>query len=249
MLYRRLIPKIVVESFASKDSKGFRSILTRSYSPYRVVGDPLSQIKIQQSNLVDEIMLVNRVRSEFDLNFCNLVLQACEFLNSPLLVGGAITRTLHADMIFDAGADKIVIGQNRGDRKLLENIATKYGVQSLTISVDYTDKDLESGFEDFFRRELSLGYLNLAGELCLNNISKDGRGEGPDLTLVDIFRSETNVPIVVGCGISTVNQIAQCFEIGCDAVTLSTFLSQTDQSIKQLRSHLSLLGVHIRTKN
>ena len=249
MLYRRLIPKILVESANSKSSSGFQSILTRAFEPHRVIGDPLSQIRIQQSNLVDEIMLVDRTRSGFNSDFCNLVLQACELLNTPLVVGGGLASSLHAEMLFDSGADKVIIGSNRSDLKLLENIASKHGVQSLVVSMDYSEEDLEFGIEALWEREMSMGYLSLIGEICINNTSRDGLRIGADLRFVDFFSTETKAPIVVGSGISSVNQIAECFTAGCDAVTLSTFLSHTDQNIKQIRSHLSALGIHIRTRN
>jgi imidazole glycerol phosphate synthase subunit HisF len=249
VLYRRLIPKIVVESANSKTSSGYRSVLTRGYEPHRTIGDPLSQIRIQQSNLVDEIVMINRCVTGFESTFSELILKACEILNTPLTVGGAITKFSHAEILFGSGADKVVIGRNRDDLELLESIASKYGIQALVISVDYSEKDLAFGPEEFWEREQSLGYLSFAGEVCLNNISRDGGGVGADLRIVNFVHKVTKIPIVVGSGISTVNQIAECFKIGCDAVTLSTFLSQTDQSIKQIRSHLNALGVHIRTRN
>ena len=91
--------------------------------------------------------------------------------------------------------------------------------------------------------------MSFAGESALNNKSRDGSGEGVDLRLVKTLQSTTKAPIVVGCGVSGVEHIADCFRAGCDAVTLSTFLSQTDQSIKQIRSHISTLGINIRTRN
>lgn len=249
MLFRRLIPKIVVENTDTPNSPRFRAILTRSYNPFRVIGDPISQIVIQQSNLVDEIMLIHRNRSQFDSSFCNLVLESCEVLNTPLTIGGAIASPAQAKMIFDAGADKVIIGRQRGNLDLLESIATNHGAQSLVISIDYSATDTLSGFEEFWERELSLGYLKLAGEICINNTSHDGKGEGVDLNFISEIRKETRAPIVVGCGVSSVSHIAECFRVECDGVTLSTFLSQSDQNIKQIRSHLSSLGVHIRTRN
>ena len=123
MLFKRLIPKIVVEKHDSATSSIFRSILTRAYETFRVVGDPISQIKIQQSNLVDEILLVHRNRGRFDGAFPNLVLSSCEYLNTPLTVGGAVTEPLHARILFESGADKIVIGRARSNLELLESIA------------------------------------------------------------------------------------------------------------------------------
>jgi cyclase len=249
MLFKRLIPKIVVEKHDSATSSIFRSILTRAYETFRVVGDPISQIKIQQSNLVDEILLVHRNRGLFDGAFPDLVLRSCEYLNTPLTVGGAVTEPLHARILFESGADKIIIGRARSNLELLESIASNYGAQALVISIDYSDDDLKFGVNKFCENEISLGYMSLAGEIALNNKGRDGSGEGVDLRLVKTLQGATKAPIVVGCGVSGVEHIADCFTAGCDAVTLSTFLSQTDQSIKQIRSHISALGVNIRTRN
>jgi cyclase len=249
MLYKRLIPKIVIEKTDSRAPILFKSILTRAFEPFRVVGDPISQVKVQQSNLVDEILLVHRNRGLFDNSFPDLVLRSCEYLNTPLTVGGAVSEPSHARILFESGADKIIIGRARSNLALLESIVSNYGAQALVVSIDYSDDDLKLGVNTFCESEISFGYMNLAGEIALNNKDRDGSGEGVDLRLVKTLESATKTPIVVGCGVSSVEHIADCFRAGCDAVTLSTFLSQTDQSIKQIRSHISTLGVNIRTRN
>jgi cyclase len=249
MLFKRLIPKIVVEKTDSRDPLSFKTILTRAFEPFRVVGDPISQVKIQQSNLVDEILLVHRNRGLFDITFPDLVLRSCEYLNTPLTVGGAVTEPSHARRLFESGADKIVIGRARSNLALLESIVSNFGAQALVISIDYSDDDLKFGVDKFCENEISFGYLSLAGEIALNNIDRDGSGAGVDLRLVETLQGTTKAPIMVGCGVSSVGHIIDCFSAGCDAVTLSTFLSQTDQSTKQIRSHISTLGVHIRTRN
>ena len=249
MLYKRLIPKIVVDNNGNQAQSGFNAILTRVFGRYRVIGEPLSQIRIQQSNLVDEIMLVHRNRDSFDSTFCDLILNTCELLTTPLTVGGAISTLEHVKMVFESGADKIVIGRNRKNLPLLEEIAANHGIQSLVISIDYTDDDLSLGIDKFLEKEFSLAYFQLAGEICLNNISRDGGGGGVDVRLVGNFKDITSAPIVVGCGVANVSHLVECFEAGSDAVTLSTYLSHTDQSIRQIRSHLSARGVHIRTKD
>jgi cyclase len=249
MLFKRLIPKIVVEKHDSPAPLIFKSILTRAYEEFRVVGDPISQVKIQQSNLVDEILLVHRNRGLFDYTFPDLVLRTCEYLNTPLTVGGAVTEPSHARILFESGADKIVIGRARSNFALLEWIVSNYGAQALVISIDYSSDDLKFGVHKFCEREISFGYMSFAGEIALNNKNRDGSGAGVDLSLVETLQGTTRAPIVVGCGVSSVEHIADCFRAGCDAVTLSTFLSQTDQSIKQIRSHISTLGVNIRTRN
>jgi imidazole glycerol phosphate synthase subunit HisF len=248
MLYKRLIPKIVVERSTATQS-GFRAITTRNFIPFRVIGEPISQIKIQQSNLIDELMLVHRNRGNFDSLFLDLVSEISKLLSTPLTVGGAVANINDAMSLFERGVDKIVIGRNRDQQRLLNQIVDNYGKQSLVISVDYQTDDLISGIDDFIRMESLKGYFDFAGEISLNNISLDGSRQGVDLQLIGVFSKVMDVPLVVGSGVGSTSQIAECFEKGAAAVSLGTFLSNSDQSIKQIRSHLNSLGVHIRIDN
>ena len=238
-----------MERSTTNSENSFRAITTRNFLPFRVIGEPFSQIKIQESNLIDELMLVHRYMGKFDSQFLDLVFEISKILSTPLTVGGAVASINDAKSLFDRGADKIVIGRNRDKQSLLSQIVDEYGKQSLVISVDYQPDDLLSGVDDFMRRESLKGYFNFAGEVSINNISLDGSRQGVDLKLINFFNKVTDVPLVVGSGAGSTSQIAECFKKGADAVTLGTFLSQTDQSIKQIRSHLNSLGIHIRIDN
>lgn len=238
-----------MERSTTNSETSFRAITTRNFLPFRVIGEPFSQIKIQESNLIDELMLVHRNVGKFDSQFLDLVFEISKFLSTPLTVGGAVASIKDAKSLFDRGADKIVIGRNRDKQSLLSQIVDEYGKQSLVISVDYQPDDLLNGVDDFMIRESLKGYFNFAGEVSINNISLDGSRQGVDLKLINVFRNVTDVPLVVGSGAGSTSQIAECFKKGADAVTLGTFLSQTDQSIKQIRSHLNSLGIHIRIDN
>lgn len=238
-----------MERSTTNSESNFRAITTRNFLPFRVIGEPYSQVKIQESNLIDELMLVHRNMGKFDSLFLELVFEISKFLSTPLTVGGAVAGINDAKSLFDRGADKIVIGRNRDKQSLLSQIVEEYGKQSLVISVDYIPDDLLSGVDDFIRTESLKGYFNFAGEVSINNISLDGLRQGVDLKLINVFSNVIDVPLVVGSGAGSTSQIAECFEKGADAVTLGTFLSNTDQSIKQIRSHLNSLGIHIRIDN
>ena len=238
-----------MERSTTTSKSGFRAIITRNFIPFRVIGEPFSQVKIQQSNLIDELMVVHRNKGNFDSLFLDLVSEISKLLSTPLTAGGAVASIKDANSLFERGADKIVIGRNRDQQRLLNQIVDNYGKQALVISVDYQPDDLLTGIDNFIRTESLKGYFNFAGEISINNISLDGSRQGVDLQLIDIFSKVIDVPLVVGSGAGSTSQIAECFEKGADAVTLGTFLSNTDQSIKQIRSHLNSLGVHIRIDN
>jgi cyclase len=67
-------------------------------------------------------------------------------------------------------------------------------------------------------------------ELILLDIVAWKRGTGPDLELVSEVADETTVPLTVGGGITTADQVAQMLEAGADKVSLNS-ATFTDPSL------------------
>jgi imidazole glycerol phosphate synthase subunit HisF len=123
MIYKRLVPKIVVYRDIVDESSQFTSILTRNYEPHRNIGLPLEQIKILQSNLVDEITITQVNKFGFDYKFVDLIQNISEIVSTPISVGGFISEWSHASALFQAGADKIILGQSKSNRQLASKIS------------------------------------------------------------------------------------------------------------------------------
>ena len=91
MLKRRLIPKLQLglrQSF-----RGPQSVLmvTRNFANSRAIGDPLSQAKIFEAQLADELILVDLTRTPDSWPVLLKTLEAVsEALAAPLAVGGGV---------------------------------------------------------------------------------------------------------------------------------------------------------------
>jgi imidazole glycerol-phosphate synthase subunit HisF len=247
MLYKRLVPKITVHRNVDDESSKFTSIITRGYQNFRNIGLPLEQVKILQSNLVDEITIVQKNERYFDYKFVRLIQEICEIISTPITVGGSISEWHHASVLFQAGVDKLILGRNKSNKLLATKISEQYGAQSLVYSLDYT---LESRLQNPNLLKDSIVFAEKFGfgEILLNNISLDGTRKGLDLGALDEALLLTHLPVMIGCGVGSINHLHRGFTSGANAIALSTFLSQMDQTPRQVRSHLGALGVHIRMK-
>jgi imidazole glycerol-phosphate synthase subunit HisF len=245
MLFKRLVPKLVVVS--QTHTSDFVSVLTQSYHFKRVIGSVLSQCRIFDSNLVDEIVIVNKSHV-FNNDFVDLVNLISRNIQTPLSVGGSISILEHGQRLIQAGADKIILGESRMNRSLANRLAENHGSQALVFSLDYNENELLKN-PNFFESQITWANENGFGEILLNNIDRDGTKMGLDIERLKTVRSLTKMPIMMGCGVGKVEHIRDAFFAGSNAVASSTFLATLDQSPKQIRSHLNATGVHIRYLN
>lgn len=246
MPYKRLVPKIVVNWNSTLNK--FVSILTKQYQPNRVIGDPISQMRVLQSNLVDEITVVLK-SSNFDNRFVDLVEELASNISTPLSVGGSIRNIEQCKNLVAVGVDKLILGRSADDVALVNSAVSLFGTQSVAYSYDFDELDEEALspalLHEIARKVESQGF----GELHLNSWRRDGMLAGPELKLITAIRSRIHVPIVVGCGVGQIKDIFDCFQLGADGVALSSFLATHDQPPKQIRSHLHSMGCNIRYKN
>ena len=66
MLKKRIIPKILIQEKLLDEKKIITSVLSKSFSNYYLIGDPISQAKIFESQLADEF--INFINSAKKIN-------------------------------------------------------------------------------------------------------------------------------------------------------------------------------------
>lgn len=258
MLKSRIIPKLQV---IYKDYGNFFkpvTVTSRSFAQYRPVGDPLSQAKIYESNMVDELMLVAIGHSSEHWNkFAGLVQTLSESLATPLAVGGGIRYFHQVQTLFANGADKVVLNTAAyHDPNLLTSIVETYGSQSLVVSIDVRSNRESENWTLYSNSGLTKEDVSLrshlhnlsrigVGEILLTSIDRDGSSLGLDLPLISLC-SDITVPLIVsgGCGLSA--HFVQGFAAGASAIAAGTFFCQRDQNPLQCRSHL--LNSHINVR-
>ena len=146
MLKKRLIPKLL---FKLRDS--FRGpkpllVITKEFKSMKPMGDPVSQAKIFEAQLADELVFLNIERSDESWPiFLSTISNMANSLATPLAVGGGIKNFEQVQQLLDRGADKIVLNSAAIDKpSLIEKIANSYGSQCVVLSIDLRlNKDSE----------------------------------------------------------------------------------------------------------
>jgi len=159
---------------------------------------------------LDELIVLNASRTKKDIEeFSQIVSRLASKVFIPITAGGGIRKIEDAEQLFNSGADKLSLNSVLySDSKLVNAIAKKYGTQSIVAIIDYKIKDdepviyIENGAQQIDVK-LSEYITTLeemgVGEVVLNSIDQDGTGFGYDIEIVERYKSEFRVPLII-CG-------------------------------------------------
>lgn len=255
-LYRRIIPKILITY--NPRYKMFSSTVTKNFKVHRFVGHPTSQALIYESNIADELMILNVEPQSVKIkDFLNTIRDINSVIHMPMSVGGGISSLDEAKLLFNLGVEKVVIGQAfQSNPKGVSDIVKIFGSQSLIGSCAYWGSKKTPMPRELQRRGvLSLDSLTKrikviedigAGELLINDVSRDGLKIGSNLDVLKKTLSVTNIPVIDSCGFGKTKDFVDSFELGSAAVAVGTYFAFTDQSFLQLRNQLSNHGIRVR---
>lgn len=209
----RLIPALFLKN-------GF-IVRSENFSQHKIIGNVVNEVQRYNQWNVDELIFIDisrkksydtkrddhkiqRVKSLYEI--LNLVSKEC-FM--PLSFGGGIRSLDTIKKLVSGGADKVVLNTMiHNSPHEVENAIKIYGSQAIIACVDYKinkrkiefyinngEEILNMSFYDMINY---LEKLNV-GEIFLNSIDNDGKGEGYDIQTIKRFISNTKIPII-GCG-------------------------------------------------
>ena len=203
-----------------------RLVKTAKFRHPRYVGDPINTIRIFNDKEVDEIALLDISASKQarapDLEKIREIAGEC-FM--PLAYGGGISSLEQMDSLVKAGVEKLVFNTALKEcPALIREGVRVYGSQSIVVSLDVRKHWLGS-YQCRVKSGSSALGLSLAqacqqivdlgaGEIMLNNISREGAGKGYDLSLVQAVTSSVPIPVVAIGGASSVEDMFQCVDKG-----------------------------------
>ena len=258
MLKRRLIPKLQLG--LRRSFRGAQPVLvvTRQFGSRRAIGDPLSQAKIYEAQLADELILVDLERTEESWPVLLETLKSvAEALATPLAVGGGVHSFEQVQALLDRGADKVMLNSAALEQpSLIDRVAAAYGAQCVVLSLDarpsadgcwrvWADAGRLDGERDalaWAREAADRG----ARELMATAIERDGTGEGLDLALTAALSESLAVPVITSGGCGLAQHFVEGYQAGAAAVAAGTFFCQRDQNPMQCRSHIRNAGLPIR---
>jgi len=260
MVKKRLIPKLLIVNRQFGKIEMPVLVTTVGYMGERQVGDPVSQAKIYESQLVDELLVlnINSIPVTENEAFAKLVDRLATETFMPLTVGGGVRSLQDFAALLECGADKVSINAAALHQPDLISVAARtYGAQCVVVSIDVR-KDSSGGLQvvsnrgrvfegrdpiSWAREAVDRG----AGEIILTDVDQDGSGAGLNVALCRAVVGAVQSPVIIsgGCGVS--NHFVDGFAVGhADGVSAGTFFSFRDQNPMQTRSHIANAGFSIR---
>ena len=262
MVKVRLIPVMLLRE----------GMLVKSYQFARFlpVGNPLNAVQFFNQWDVDEILFLditptklkklgrvddNYQRFETLADYTQYIAKHC-FV--PLTVGGGVKTIEDMRILFNAGADKVVINTIVHQQpSILEQAATSFGRQALVVSIDVkknrkgknevitgygkepTGKDPVS----WAKKVEELG----AGEIFLTSMDKDGTGEGYDLELVRQVAKTVTIPTIACGGVGKWQDLVDGVKKGkASAVAAANIFHFSEMSTVYAKKYMREMGLNVR---
>ena len=204
MLYRRVIPCLLLKNGALVKTIGFRK--------EKYIGDPINTVRIFNQKEVDELIFlditatVHNRKPPFDI--IQNISQEC-FM--PFSYGGGIRSLDDVKKLFSLGVEKIAINSYAiENHDFITQISNIYGSQSVIVSIDVKKVFSHSGTrktkynpEQYAKIAEEYG----AGEILLTSMNDDGTMEGYDIDLIKKVTTAVSIPVIACGGAGCVNDL------------------------------------------
>ena len=259
-LKRRLVPKLLIKH--RRMGSVIRPVLvtTRHYETALDVGDPVSQAKIYEAQLADELIVLNIDGTPIgkDEVMLGLIGPFASETFMPLAVGGGVKSVDDFARLLERGADKVSINTLAIERSDLIGVAAaRFGAQCVVVSIDFrmSANGRAIVYRNHARQPTGWTVLDWAvevtrrgaGELLLTDADRDGTASGLNCDVARVVAEAVAVPIIIsgGCGLS--EHFVDGFQRGhAEAVAAGTFFCFRDQNPMQTRAHIRNAGIPIR---
>ncbi|MBT4732793.1 imidazole glycerol phosphate synthase subunit HisF [Candidatus Woesearchaeota archaeon] len=259
MLKKRLIPKLQMKVVKMAGSNILALVNTINFDKFRVIGDPISQAKIFQSQSADELIFLN-LDSKYDSNkmTINIIKKVSEEIFMPVTVGGGVSNIGYVRELLKSGADKVSINTAAiENNKIISDASNYFGSQCVVISIDYkkncSGKNVvvtHGGSKmttldpiEWAKKVEKLG----AGEILLTSIDNDGMHNGLDLETTKTVSRSVSIPVISSGGCGKAKHFIDGFLIGkADAIAAGGFFSYKDQNQVQTRAQIFNSDIPVR---
>jgi cyclase len=237
-------------------------VTTRLYREALDVGDPVSQAKIYESQLADEIAVLNIDGTPIgsDEMLLDLIERLASETFMPLAVGGGVRVVDDFARLLERGADKICINTIALERpQIISEAAARFGAQCVVVSIDFRTDDAgraivhknharESVDREVIEWAQQAVYAG-AGEILLTDADRDGTGAGLNCDVGYAVAAAINVPVILSGGCGLAEHFVDGFARGgAEAVAAGTFFCFRDQNPMQTRAHIRNAGIPIRVE-
>ena len=160
---------------------------------------------------MDELIVINTTREKKEIvSFAKELKKIINNVFIPITAGGGINCIDDAKLLFNSGADKLILNSSLYLKpELVKELIQQYGSQSLVASIDYRKikskitvlindgtKKIDMGIDKYLKYVEDLD----VGEIYLNSIDRDGTGFGYDLETIKKYNSLIKLPLIISGG-------------------------------------------------
>ena len=211
MLRPRIIPCLLIHN------KGL--VKTRQFADPTYVGDPVNAVRIFNEKEVDELLVldIDATVKGHEPNY-ELIAQLAAECRMPLAYGGGVKSVEQVERIIGLGVEKVAISSAAiADPGFITAAASKVGSQSIAVVADVRVDDKGDYWVFTHNGAVKTGQMAEelaglveeagAGEFIVNNIDRDGMGNGYDFELVAQCRDACGLPMTVLGGAGSLDDI------------------------------------------
>ena len=219
----------------------------------KVIGSPVELAKTYYMQEADELAYIDIVASLYQREILfDAIESVANHLYIPFSVGGGVRTIEDFSKLIHMGADKVILNtfalQEKPD--LIDDAAKIFGSQAVVINIEakkyhnkwmcYSDGGkIQSSLESKeWAKEVE---MRGAGEIIIQSVDTDGSQKGFDIELAKTVVSSVNIPVVVGSGAGTLDDIKTLIEIvKPSGIALASLLHYKKFSIKDIKNYLAL---------
>ncbi len=251
MLAKRIIPCL--------DIKNGQTVKGVNFLEIKEVGDPVELGALYAEQGADELVFLDITAShEGRKTFIDLVKRIARNINIPFTVGGGISELKDAEILLNAGADKISVNSSAvKNPQLINDLALNFGSQFVVVAIDAKHQDgddwivtvnggripTEKRLYSWAKEVEDRG----AGEILFTSMNHDGVKQGFANGALAKLSDELIIPVIASGGGGAVEHFKDVFNIGkADAGLAASVFHFKEISIPELKQYLNKAGIPVR---
>lgn len=250
MLAKRIIPCL--------DVKDGRTVKGVNFVDLRDAGDPVELAYEYSQQGADELVFLDIAAThEGRKTTIDLVKAVARQVNIPFTIGGGINEIKDADILLNAGADKISINSAAvRNPELINQMAAAFGAQFVVVAVD--TRSIER--QDFVhlsggRIKTEINTLDWileaqergAGEILLTSMDHDGTKNGFDNGFLKAVNDRIHIPLIASGGAGNQQHFVDVFQqANVDAALAASVFHYGEILIPDLKQTLRHNGIVVR---
>jgi cyclase len=237
-----------------------RVVKGTNFVDIRDAGDPVELAVRYQEEGADEIVFLDITASHEQRDTVAALARRCaDDVFIPFTIGGGIRSVADAQVVLDAGSDKVSVNSAAVARpELLGELAEVFGAQCVVLAIDARKRADGSGYEVLVhggRTETGReavewaceGVERGAGEILLTSMDRDGTEDGYELELTRAVADAVDVPVIASGGAGNLDHLVDAVEQGrADAVLCASIFHYGQYTVREAKERMRDAGLPVR---